>query len=140
MFNHDQLKIQLMGCRVRSMCWIHCKISKMTIVNDLTNSMFGWGWLDWIAVVGSITIRPNCQRRISHNLRSANKLTSENPKLDTGDDYPRCWKNIWGSYDFLYWLIWMYKGGGQKKNVPFSSLLLLRGPATPPPLSSPVGN
>ena len=29
--------------------------------------------------------------------------------------------------------------GVQKKNVPFSSLLLLRGPATPP-LSSPVGN
>ena len=33
-----------------------------------------------------------------------------------------------------------HKGGGPKKNVPFSSLLLLRGPATPPPLSSPVGN
>ena len=30
-------------------------------------------------------------------------------------------------------------GKGSKKNVPFSSLLLLRGPATPP-LSSPVGN
>ena len=30
--------------------------------------------------------------------------------------------------------------GFQKKNVPFSSLLLLRGPATPPPFSSPVGN
>ena len=28
----------------------------------------------------------------------------------------------------------------QKKNVPFSSLLLLRGPATPPPLSSPIDN
>ena len=26
------------------------------------------------------------------------------------------------------------------KKAPFSSLLLLRGPATPPPLSSPVGN
>ena len=31
----------------------------------------------------------------------------------------------------------MLLGKGSKKNVPFSSLLLLRGPATPPPLVVP---
>ena len=34
----------------------------------------------------------------------------------------------------------LVREGIQKKNVPFGSFLLLRGPATPPPLSSPVGN
>ena len=54
---------------------------------------------------------------------------------------------IWKSWtttvlNFRFKFVWKrYKlGKGSKKNDPFSSLLLLRGPATPPPLSSPVGN
>ena len=43
-----------------------------------------------------------------------------------------------GEPDDGHWM--QIREGIQKKNVPFSSLLLLRGPGAPPPLSSPVGN